>query len=357
MPEPAQHPRFGPIRSIPPRQVLERLGVKNGSTWATDRLGDEGGFPNGGMWRFRSLEGRSASAVAKRTGPQHLGTDPVWRGSADPIHPQWWGREAEFYRSLLATEGWGSDCRAATCYTVDDHDGVRDLWLEDVGGIPLPRSRYGSAVSALARWQMHHSTTDLAWLSRGWIPTHVRRRGLDNDKTLADPEWNRLHDLGMPPSVRDNVRYRITDPIVIASILDALPQVLTHYDFHHMNLGEVDGQIVIIDWATVGWGPVGHDVGFMLMDHALDLGESMTDAWNDLIRCYVAALHAAGGDYDPADVERSVAISNVIRHGSMIDRLLDNSPALTDQQIKASFPLFNLFADLQIQYMPNRRLM
>jgi hypothetical protein len=309
------------------------------------------------MWRFRCPDGRSASAVVKRTGPQHLGTDPVWRGSADPTHPQWWGRETEFYRSPLAAEGWGLDCRAAACYSVDDHDEVRDLWLEDVGGIPLPRSRYGTVVTALARWQMHHRSTNLAWLSRGWIPAHARRWGLDNRKTLADREWNRLRDLGMPPSVRDTVRYRITDPIVVTSILETLPQVLTHYAFHHMNLGEVDGHVVIIDWATVGWSPVGHDVGFMLIDHALDLGESITAAWNDLIRWYLAALHTAGGDYDPADVERSVAVSNVIRHGSMIDRLLYNSPVLTDQQIKATFPLFNLFADLQSQHLPSRRLM
>jgi hypothetical protein len=350
MPEPAQHARFGPIRAVPPAAVRDRLGVKPGGIWAADRLGDEGGFPNGGMWRFRCRDEPAASAVVKRTGAHHLGTDQVWRGSADPCHPQWWGREAEFYRSDLAVGGWNCDCRAAMCYDVEDHDGVRDLWLEDVSGIPLPRAKYAALVGALARWQLQHRRTDLGWLSRGWIPTHVGRRGLDNARTLAHPEWSRLIDLGMSPSIRDNVRYRITDPSVIASVLNALPKVLTHYDFHHMNIGEVDGQIVIIDWATVGWGPVGHDVGFMLIDHALDLGEALESTWNDLVRCYVGALQSAGGDFDPAEIERSVAVSNVIRHGSLIDRLLDNSPVLADQQIKASFPLFNLFAEFQSRY-------
>ncbi|HVX42475.1 MAG TPA: phosphotransferase [Mycobacteriales bacterium] len=336
--------RFGPLRSNPPDGVLNALAAKRSEPWSAGRLGAEGGFPNGGMWRVKAGE---AATVVKRTGPRHLGTDPVWRGSADPDDPQWWGREAEFYCSELATRGWGSDCRAARCYDIDDHGGVRDLWLEDVAGIPLPRERYEGVVAGFARWQRHNQAVDRRWLSRGWIPAHLRRRRLDNAETITHPEWDRLIDLGVPASFREGVRHRITDPATAAAILDSLPQGLTHYDFHHMNIGQVAGQIVIIDWATVGWGPLGHDAGFMLIDHAVDLGESIEDTWNDLIGAYAAAL----GQVDAGEIRRSAAISNVIRLGWTIDHLLANSAAMADGDIAALLPVVKLLAHHQARYL------
>ncbi|MGI8868379.1 MAG: hypothetical protein ACR2F6_05880 [Mycobacteriales bacterium] len=43
--------RFGPIRTTPPHAVLDQLPAAVGP-WAADRMGNEGGYPNGGMWRF-----------------------------------------------------------------------------------------------------------------------------------------------------------------------------------------------------------------------------------------------------------------------------------------------------------------
>ncbi len=351
MSEPAQEPRFGPIRTNPPRGVVDGVGAAPGATWSSSRLGGESGYPNGGMWRFSSSEDESASVVVKRTGPRHLGTDHVWRGAVDPADPQWWGREATFYLSRLAVDGWDQGCRAARCLDVDDHDGARDLWLEDVAGIPLPRSEYEAAVTGLARWQVHHRSTKESWLSAGWIPTHLHRRRLDNDHTVAHPAWSRLIDLGVAASARGAVRDRVTDRAVAAKVLDRLPQLLTHYDFHNMNLGQVDGQVVIIDWSTVGWGPVGHDVGFLLIDQASDLGGGAAEVWDDLARTYATALRAAGCEYSTTDICRSVAISNVLRQSWIVDLLLTNSAAMQDQEIVAVAPVINLLASFQATYV------
>lgn len=348
---PAQEPRFGRIRTDPPRAVVDAVGVGPGSVWSSSRLGGDGGFPNGGMWRFRGTG--VASVVVKRTGPQHLGTDHVWRGAADPADPQWWGREAKFYLSKLAVDGWGEDCRAARCLAVDDHDGARDLWLEDAGaGIPLSPDEYGAAVSGLARWQIHHRSATAGWLSHGWIPAHLRRRGLDNARTLAHPAWSRLIDLGLDPVARDAVRQRVTDPAVALMLLDTLPQLPTHYDFHHMNLGRVGDHIVIIDWATVGWGPVGHDAGSLLVDTARDLGLAVASTWDALITTYATALRAAGSDLSTTDIDRSAAVSNVLRQSWIIDLLLDRSAETADQEIVAVVPMINFLARLQATYLP-----
>lgn len=343
--------RFGPLRAVPPTAVVRAVG--DGRTpWESERLGADGDFPNGGMWRVRQSGVAGASVVVKRTGPQFLGSGHVWQGSADPDHPQWWGREAVFYASELAAEGWSPQARAARCYAVDDHDGARDLWLEDVGGIPLARTGYDQVVTALARWQFHHRGIDEPWLSHDWIPSHLRRRSLDNRRTLDDPGWSRLFDVGFPHAVQDSVRRRVTDPNVAARILAGLPQLLTHYDFHHMNIGQSGGQAVIIDWATVGLGPAGHDVGFMLIDHAPELGTELPAAWDELVDTYVAALQSAGSELTAEQIRRSVAVSNVIRLGWIIDFVLGLVGQVPDEQLAAMAAPAGYLAGLQSRYLP-----
>ncbi len=345
--------RFGQLRSTPPVDVVDAVGGDE-SPWLSDHLGSDGPFPNGGMWRVHQPDRSGASAVIKRTGPAHLGGDPVWAATTDPAHPQWWGREAAFYRSELADAGWTSGCRPARCLAVDDHDDVRDLWLEDVGDIPLPREHYGRLVEALAVWQSHHGDVDRPWLSHGWIPAHLRRRDLDNGRTLQDSRWHRLFEAGVPRSVLDATRDRVTDPIRIERLLSELPQLLTHYDFHHMNLGRVGDQIVIIDWATVGVGPVGHDVGVLLVDQGTTLGEALPEEWQQLVTTYADALGNVGSTIATAEVERSAAISNVLRHGWVIDHVLDLSDRLSTEELAALGPLLHHLAELQSRYLSQR---
>lgn len=347
--------RFGPLRAVPPAAVIRAVG--DGRTpWEAERLGSDGDFPNGGIWRVRQPGVAGASVVVKRTGPQFLGGGHVWQGSADPDHPQWWGREAVFYASGLAAHGWSCQARPAHCYAIDDHDGVRDLWLEDVGGMPLARTDYHQVVTALAGWQIHHRFhhrwIDEPWLSHDWIGSHLRRRSLDNSRTLDDPRWSRLFDLGFAPAVRDSVRHRVTDPDAAAQILAGLPQLLTHYDFHHMNIGQSDGEAVIIDWATVGLGPAGHDVGFMLIDHGPELGTELPAAWDELIDTYVAALHSVGCESTADQIRRSVAISNVIRHGWLVDHVLGLVGQAPDDQLGAMAVPMGYLVELQASYLP-----
>jgi hypothetical protein len=350
---PGDSARFGPLRSVPPAAVVDAVGA-DGSRWQADRLGSDGPFPNGGMWRVFQPGIPGASAVVKRTGAAHLGGDPIWAGAADPADPQWWGREAAFYSSDLGITGWAVGCRAARCLAIDDHDDVEDLWLEDVGDIPLPREEYARVVQTLAGWQARHRGVDRPWLSHGWIPAHLRRRDLINSRTLADPRWSRLFEAGIPQSVHDAVRDRVTDPATITRLLDELPQLLTHYDFHHMNLGRVGDQIVIIDWATVGLGPVGHDVGFMLVDQGPELGDALPQDWEQLVITYADALAHADSKINRAEVERSVAISNVLRHGWVIDHVLALSDHMSMEELATLSSLLLHLADLQNRYVNGR---
>lgn len=331
-----QQPRFGPLRSVPPADVVASLtGAVAGTTWVASRVGDDGDYPNGGIWKVTAEHQRSAgpsAALVKRTGGAFLGGSPVWAHRLDPSDPQWWGREAQFYMSSLASSGWPADARAARGQ-VDEHDGCADLWLEEVHSIPAGLDVCRVAVAGLAHWQLAHREANESWLATNWIATHVSRQAVENEQTLGHPAWHSLIERGLNPGLRDWVKTRVMTSADVSGQLAALPQMLTHHDFHEHNIGTVDGEVVIIDWAYVGWGPVGHDVGHLALSLAQSGGVDLADAWALLEQEYCDALSHAGWSGDLQVVRRSMRVSNQLRMGWVIDYLLVHADQLPDQLV------------------------
>lgn len=348
--EPEQQPRFGPLRPVPPPATLARLtGAAAGTTWTAERLGDDLGYPNGGLWRVaadhRAGEG-PASVIVKRTGPMHLGTFRIWRLRADPADPQWWGKEAAFYASDLARTGWTEDVRTARV-AIDDHDGRRDLWLEELTGVPGSLDVCRRAVAGLARWQVANADHDQPWLTGDWIARHVERQQLDNDRTLAHPAWPAALERGLAPELRDVVAARVTDPAEVARRLAEFPSLPANHDFHNGNLGVAsDGAVVVLDWAYVGPGPVGHDAGHLALTLEPEGTVAPAAAWQALTAAYLEALINSGWPGDPEQVRRSMIVSNQLRLGWWIDALLGAADQLGEAELAAKSRLLIFLAEL-----------
>jgi hypothetical protein len=338
--------RFGPIRSTPPDHLAGARSAA--SRWTRSRVGDDGDFPNGGLWRFDSA---TESIFVKRTGRSYLGADPVWRLSVDDLDPQWWGREAAFYASDLARVGWGADCAPAVCLAIERRADEIDLWLEHVETVPLPLSRYETALRGLARWQAEFSDADDSVLSRGWLAQHVSRRRLDNAATARHPGWSRLLAAGLSERACRWAENRF-DSAAVAAALRALPQLPTHHDFHHMNLGSNGDRVVILDWATVGWGPVGHDAANLVIDRAAEGDVDPGELWSRLLGAYGDELRASGVDIDQAAILRSAAVSSTIRMGWLLDFLLTRVEAEDPSNLLPMIPVANFLADLVVAEGP-----
>jgi hypothetical protein len=316
--------RFAHAPERPPDKVIQQL---HGRTWHREQVGHDGPFPNGGIWRYEP------GLVMKRIGAQFPGGDKIWSNSTDPGHSHWWLREADFYRSELATTGWGPQARPARCYAVTDGPAETiELWLEALDIPSHEPDTYEKALASLAHWQVATAKTTADWLSKDWIPSHLRRRGLDNAKTLAHPGWPHAFEHGLDPRVREAVHHRVTDPVDARRRLAGLPQVLTHYDFHNCNIGRTpEGDVRIIDWAYVGWGPIGQDVGHLAIDAWSHLRSTPRDTWTSFADTYVGALQAAGWTGPAEEVRHSIAVSTAIRHGWVIGHLLEHAAALPDE--------------------------
>jgi thiamine kinase-like enzyme len=98
-------------------------------------------------------------------------------------------------------------------------------------------------------------------------------------------------------------------------IAEALPRVLCHLDFWTKNvIMRDDGRLALLDWAFVGDGAVGEDIGNLIPDAAFDHfvpAESIPDLEAAVLEAYTEGLADAGWRGDPRVVELGMAASAI----------------------------------------------
>lgn len=241
----------------------------------------------------------------------------------DAAHPAYWKRAA-----LVAASGFAESTpglRATPLTSVEEDDEGITLvadWVEDAANSGLfsahALGRFaGADLSAvegrgwLARDQLRHRIARTE--RRGGWPTLARTTVAD----AADQLWQRRGTL--------------------LGVLDALPQVPVHGDPCRANLpGRAYDDVLAIDWASLGLGPVGLDVGYLLLDAResfeplldayllglpdgiagraeVTLGARVTAVFTALSRAEWALSRVAGGEGDLAGKYRHPAVAPHLR--------------------------------------------
>ncbi|MCW2842382.1 MAG: hypothetical protein JWN22_298 [Nocardioides sp.] len=209
-----------------------------------------------GVWR--TALGGVPVAVKRLAAPQQH--DPPELG--DPGHFAYWRRAADVEISgvVAVTPGLRSADPAAV---EEDVEGITltQVWVEDAAnsGLFAARAlgRFAGAELAPAPWLARDQLRDrmLRVEQRGGWRTLARTTVAD----VADHLWGRRETL-------------------LAS-LDALPQVPQHGDPVPANLpGREGDDVVAVDWATLGHGPVGADLGYYSLSAREEL-EPLLDAY------------------------------------------------------------------------------
>ncbi len=191
----------------------------------------------------------------------------------DPGAPANGDREPLAYRS-----GWLdgiSGVRAPRCFgVVQRPSGGHWLWLEhvvdDIGRV-WPRERYLLAARHLGEFNaanLADRATPYPWLSRSPLADAARE---------MSPGVARLRGARDNPYVAATFTPEAADVLLAlldrigdwTSRLDRLPQTICHWDAHRANLvsrtspsGVVE--TTALDWAGVGWGPVGAETSKLL---------------------------------------------------------------------------------------------
>ena len=166
------------------------------------------------------------------------------------------------------------------CHGIDVHEDGIVLWLEDIAeldGPHRPLERYREAARHLGRFNgtflAGRPLPDAPWLCRDML--HWR-------EAFAAPFWNRLEERRDDPRVQRgwpgnavNRAHRVwSDREHVFTVLEGVPQVLSHGDADRRNLlvrMGVSGvaETVAIDWAYLGSRAVGTDMATLVAQSVL----------------------------------------------------------------------------------------
>lgn len=211
-----------------------------------------------GVWRAALGE---RAVVIKRLAPPTEYDDAAY---SDPRHFAYWRRAADVASFHLVDDAPGMTASPTT--VAEDPDGITltTEWVEDAANsglfIALSMGRFAGAELAHVRWLARNQLRDrLARVeARGGWATLTRTTAAG----VAQVLWDKRAEL-------------------LAEV-DRLPQVAQHGDPTPTNLpGRSDDgrdRLVAIDWSSLGYGPVGADLGLYALS-AREEAEPLLDAY------------------------------------------------------------------------------
>ena len=181
------------------------------------------------------------------------------------------------------------------------------------------RADYTTASRSLGRAHGHlltgKSLRSYSWLSTGFLRQYSSEKPVDWGLLDSDEAWHQpLVEHNFPPNcVKQPCGF--TPRHRLYEIVSTLPRVLSHLDFWTNNLIlRPDGSIALLDWAFVGDGAIGEDVGNLVPDAAFDhfIDAEALPGLEAVVRdAYLEGLANGGWNGDPRLAELGLCASAV----------------------------------------------
>jgi hypothetical protein len=273
--------------------------------WTVERLSDQGLMNPDSLFLFR---GEGSDEQGARSWSVVLKILKQPEGEQPEASTMWyWKREYLAAQSGLF-ERLPPSVVTPRFYHLSEQEGSAWLWMEHVvasTGKRWTRDHYALAARQIGRFNGVYLTgtplPDDQWLCKGharlwtsmWSPVNVG----DN------PYISRYYTAQQ----RERVLRLWDDRECFLDTLDRLPQAFSHFDFQRRNLfirQTQDGsdEVVAIDWALCGNGPVGGDLS-MLMGMSAGLFEleltTLPELDKAVFEAYVTGLRDVGWDGSP----------------------------------------------------------
>ena len=232
-------------------------------------------------------------------------------GGNDPTLWSYWKREALAYQSGVLEELPGGVV-APRCYHIQEtEDGTLRLWLEDIQGVINDWSMAHDQLAARHLGQFngaylagHALPEPTSWMVPGRTHQWIELFSPDKEKLYQFSE-TKLGRWLSKDSIERIARLWANRQALL-SVFDRLPTCFCHHDAHRRNLllRQTDNghlETVAIDWAFIGPGKLGQEIGIttamnllfleVAASRASELGETIFDS-------YIDGLHDAGWQGD-----------------------------------------------------------
>ena len=315
----------GPAQTLPSiEELLDRLGVAAGGVLAEELPHNRRLTP--GVWRVGLDNGRSAvlKYLPADRDPGVSVWDAHWTASdQDPRRWNYWAREPLAYEHQLTNVFASAGLHSPECLAVSVGDRDAVLLLEWVGGElgeSWPVEFYGPAAQALGRAQapflLGERLPSYPWLSQSFLRQYSSEKPVQWPLLSDDDVW--AHPVArdvFPEGLREGVLFVHANRERLYRISESLPRTLCHLDVWPKNLLRVEGgRLVLIDWAFVGMGSVGEDVGNLIPDACFDHFIAATELPHleeVVFSGYLQGLRLAGWHDDPRLVQLGMWSSSV----------------------------------------------
>jgi len=256
----------------------------------------------------------------------------AWAASDEPRHWNYWRREALVYQSGLA-ERLGLGAPRALEVT-NTEQGDIELRLEYVDGRhagALTVDDLGAAAESLGRAQGGSDLPVHPWLSRRFLREYSGSRDVPWHLLALDEAWSQ-------PLVAEYFSVGLRAELLrlherrewLLGLMETLPRTICHLDVWPQNLvRRPDGRVVFLDWAFVGDGALGEDVGNLVPDCVFDLllPYGMLDELDTtLTAAYLRGLRDAGWRGDDRLVRLGICAS-AVKYDWLTARCLDQARA------------------------------
>lgn len=333
------------------RRVVERLtGSDDPGPWRCDELYDTVASASLGIWRIHSDRW---SVVLKLIGQGGAAGHPQWLAGAEPGHWYYWRREALAYQSGLLSSFTGG-LGAPVCHLIAERpDGSVALWLEDLGatstGPTWSLSRYALSARHLGRAQgefaVDRPLPRHPWLSGDWLRSYLEQR--DGDIALLEEPaaWTTsLARRHVPEDLAPVLLQMRGDQELFLGALDRMPRTVCHLDLHPANLFGTDDRTLLIDWAFMGIGALGEDVGNLVPDAVLDFHvgpERIDDLYQVIFTGYVAGLRDVGWNGSEETIDLAMSATIAAKYAwiapAMLRAAVDRRPSMNRRPIEETF--------------------
>lgn len=264
--------------------------------WKVERFGDKGIFNVDSLFRF-SGHGSDQQGEKSWSVILKILKDPGT--GLDPRHLRYWKRELLAVQSGLLSNLRGPVI-APRCYGTSESRNGGWVWMEHIIENTKPDWTIDQYIFAARQLGVFNglylaSLPDYPWLCKGHVPGKV--------------ETGPPHHAWESPFVCEAFPSRTRERILrlwdererFYNVLDCLPQVFSHFDFHRRNLliCQRDGhdQIVALDWAWCGYGALGADLYSLVGGSALIFEiepEVVPEIEAATFEAYLAGLHEVG---------------------------------------------------------------
>ncbi len=321
-----------------PFVLLRRVGFEQGD-WTVDDLAHNK-WLTPGIWLLRrSARKGHEQLVLKWLSATRPAGNTAWEAhwslrDDEPTRWNYWAREALAYQSDVLAKTFGGVDGFVTpkCVGLDVTDMDAVVLLEFVDGVAAEHwtiDQYGEAAFALGVVQARVTPCEEPWLSRGFLRDYSTEKPVNWDLLDADSAWEQpLIKECFRPELRAlaiEVHHRRDD---LYAMLSRAPQVPCHLDFWTKNLiRTTTGQIALIDWAFVGQGALGEDIGNLIPDAAFDhfiRADQLLDLETAVLASYLRGLWSSGWDGD-ADVIRRNVWASAVKYDWLTPLLLERA--------------------------------